>query len=496
MDIGTSYWKAALYDSSGNVISSGILPSKLHAGSQFQYYDANELWEAVVWLLGKIISRVKNSRDIKGIAVTSMAESVVPVDRRGRVIFPVITWYDKCTEEQAGYLADKIGAEKICGVTGLYLKHIYSANKILWIKQNKPEVHRNAHKYLCISDYIVYKLTGSYLTDYSMASRTMLFDINRKKWSDFLLERSGIEVSKLPQLKESGYPAGTPAVNACRATGLSRKTVVSVGGHDHVCAAFAAGVVSEGGLFDSIGTVESIFTVVNKPVTGDSKCKSGFSSGCHVEKGKYYLMGGIYTAGAVVDWLAGVLGSQKKLSKGKKLEFIKNALNAPSSCMESGQDIFFLPYFRGSGPPEVDYSRKGAIYGLGLSHNGRDIMKAAVYGLNCESRKMAEAIAELTEKQITGYTVSGSLSEIGSWMQAKADFLNREIEVVNVKETGTLGAAMLGGLGAEVFSSAHDLRNRIKCSKTVYAPRKNKRAGFERYYEKYRKITRLSTRYL
>jgi len=491
LDLGTSYWKAVLYDLSGKPVSYHSLRAPVHQGSHFQYFDAGELWEAVVVLLKKVTSGVKNQDAIRGISVASMAESVVPVEKNGRAGFPVIAWYDDCTSEQERFVEKRIGREEIEKVTGLYLKHIFSANKILWIKQKEPAVYAKTHKFLCISDYIVYRLTGEFFTDYSMASRTMLLDIRKREWSGELLAKTGIDPNKLPALRQSGLPAGRVLESAAKATGLSRKTMVSPGGHDHVCAAFAAGVVSEGRILDSIGTVESIFTVSGKPLTGGSKVKSGFSCGCHVEKDKYYLMGGIYTSGAAVEWLAGMLGFGEKTSKAEKMDCIENLLKAAPG-KDRKTDVFFLPYLRGSGPPDVDYARKGAIYGLSLSHTAGDLMRAAVYGLSCESKKMATAITALTGRPVERYAVVGSLSGIGYWMQAKANFLNREVEAVNVPEAGTLGAAMLAGLGAKVYGSTAVMRKKIKYGRKIFSPEKKSSKWFEAYYKRYRHLSKSS----
>lgn len=490
IDLGTSFWKAALYDASGRVVAESVTPAEASHGGRFDYYDPDRLWKSVSLLIRKIVRQAGSPGMISGVAVAGMAESGVPLDGKGNAIYPIIAWYDKCTAPQAEWWLKKVDRKKAHGITGLYIKHIYSVNKLMWLRDNEPAVFRKMAKWLCLPDYIVYKLTGRYTMDYSIASRTMLLDIKKRKWSGKLLEYAGLDSSILPTLYPAGAAVERVSRRAAEATGLSRKTVVVTGGHDHVCGAFAAGAVSEGGVFDSIGTAECLFTVVDKPVLSGGVYRSGFSSGCHVQPGKYYIMGGIYTSGAVVDWVISLLFGGRNLTRKKKTELYKKTIE--KSLKSPGtQELFLLPYFRGSGPPGVDYSRRGVMYGLDLSHDRRDIVNAAISGLCCESRRLAEALEACVGGKIKKYSITGSLAGIRDWMQLKANVLNRTVEVIDVPEAGTLGAAMLAGIGSGLFSSFSESRRRMKVKKVIIRPNPFTAGKFRDYYEKYKSLSEL-----
>ncbi len=485
IDIGTSYWKAVLYDISGRVVAGSVLPAKVHRGAKFDYYEPGRLWQSVTLLIRKIVSQVKDPVSIGGIAVASMAESGVPLDKRGRALFPIIAWYDKCTMAQSEWWLENADRRKVRGITGLHAKHIYSVNKIMWLRENEPAVYGKMAKWLCIPGFIVHKLTGACSMDYSIASRTMLLDINKRKWSEEMIEHAKLDRNILPPLYPAGTAIGKLTKEAAEATGLDRKTVVVTGGHDHVCGAFAAGAVNEGTMVDSMGTAESMFCAVNAPVRSKNIYKAKFSSGCHVQPGKYYVMGGIYTSGAAVDWVAGLFSSGKKPVKEDKMNFYKKIINESSKLSSKEHDLFLVPYFRGSGPPDVDYNRRAMIFGLNLSVTKHDLVAAAIRGLCCESRKTMEALESCVNGKMRKVVVVGSLSGIKTWMRTKANTLGRDIEVMGVPEAGALGAAMLAGMGSGIFKSAGEVGENMRPKKTLIKYEPAETLKLNSYYKTY-----------
>ena len=489
IDIGTSFWKAVLYNEKGRAVAEDVRAALIHNGSKYDFYEPEELWQSVVDLIRSITAQVKNPQDIKGIGVAAMAEAGVVLDKNGNSLYPIIAWYDDCTMEQTGWWEKKAGKKAVYDITGLYIKHIYSANKLIWLKRNEPVIYNKMAKWLCIPDFIVYKLTGAYSMDYSIASRTMLLDIKKRQWSTRMLDFAEIEENVMPRLYPSGTGVGKVKKEVAELTGLKTDTVVVTGGHDHVCGALAAGVVKEGILLDSIGTAESLFTTINKPVLNEAVFKTGFSSGCHVYPGQYYVMGGIYTSGAVVDWVIRLFNDKAGLLKKDKLELYEKIINESYGLTAENENLFLFPYFRGSGPPDVNYSRKGIITGLMTNHTTKDILTAAINGLSCESRKTAEAMEKYTGKKMREFIVTGALTRLKAWMQVKANVLSREIELADTAEAGTLGAAMLAGLGTGLFKSADEVIKAMKPGNINVKPDFADAEKLNNYYKTYKKLS-------
>ena len=207
VDVGTTNLKAIIFSVDGHIISSHIVPSPitiLPKGGAI--YDTGLLWNTLCLVIKKVVgklSSIKSSsavRSIKGVAVASMAEAGVPLDKKGKELYPVIAWYDPRTEEEGRWWKETFGEERILSITGQRIQHIFSANKILWLRNNEPGIYKKLAKWACISDYITFKLTNELAMEYSIASRTMLLDINKKKWSSEILQHAGIDPDILPPL--------------------------------------------------------------------------------------------------------------------------------------------------------------------------------------------------------------------------------------------------------------------------------------------------------
>ena len=192
-------------------------------------------------------------------------EPIIPVDGHGNWLYPAICWFDRRTEPQARWWRRHFGARRMFAITGQPISFFLSLNSIMWIREHEPAIFAQAHKWLVVEDYLIFKLTGSYATDYSIASRTMGFDVTRRAWSEEVFAAADLDRSKMAEVHPCGTPVGTITADAASRTGLAASTIVATGGHDHGCATLPARVSGEGSILNSTGTTDGIIGVIDAP---------------------------------------------------------------------------------------------------------------------------------------------------------------------------------------------------------------------------------------
>ena len=380
IDMGTTNVKALLFDEQGNTAGEARCPSPItllpDGGGVF---DPEELWRLCCRLLTELLDAAPaeaRSR-LAGLAVTGMGEAGVPLDAAGRPLYPVIAWFDPRTEQYPAWWRDTFGEDRLYAVTGLKNQHIFTANKLLWLKEHEPRVFGEMRRWHCIPDYIAFRLTGASAMDLSLATRTLLLDAASGTWSRELLAHAGIPADILPPAVPSGTKVGEVTAAAAACCGLPAGTPVFAGGHDHICGALAAGAVEPGIVLDSSGTCEEVL-VSSETLSGTrSLSAQGFNAGYHTAPGRFYVSGGIPASGASVDWF--------------RREF--PAKEGGASC-PGANGVLFLPHLRGGSSPERDAISKGAFVGLQARHTHADLRQAVYEGVAFELRRSVEQLLQ------------------------------------------------------------------------------------------------------
>ncbi len=303
LDLGTTGIKAVAFDDDDRVLASAVVPTPTRElpddGAE---YDADELWSGAATALRAVTDDLARSGHTPvSVATASMGEAGVLLDGGGRPLLPVIAWFDGRTEGEARWWSHTVGAERTERITGVPLRAVFGGPKMLWTRANEPEAWAAGQRWLNMADWAAYRLTGRAATDHSLASRTMLFDLAQRRWSDELLDATGLDGSLLAPLVESGTPVGVVTGEAAAATGLPAGTVVGAGGQDHVCAALALDVTEPGMLLDSIGTAEAFFLVTAEVDTSGRLARAGIGQGAHVAPGRTYAMTGLQRGGGRID---------------------------------------------------------------------------------------------------------------------------------------------------------------------------------------------------
>jgi len=485
IDLGTTNSKAIIFDLEGEIISTASCSTKTHYEENNRaYYHPEEIWEMVCELIRRVLLPVGNPQWIRALAISSMGEAGIPVDEKGKWLYPAIAWFDTRTEPQTRWWQQNYDLRKLNRITGLPLHPMFSINKIMWLKDNEPNIFHGMKKWLCMPDYLIFRLTGEYATDFSIATRTMAFNLERRRWSEEILAVVNINPEVMPPIYPSGTIVGKVNSQVASQTGLVAGTLVVTGGHDHVCGAFAMGIVEEGSVLDSSGTSESLFVCMDRARLNLRHYRSKFSSGCHVAGNKYYLFGGMQISGGVVEWFKEQFGKEEKILAGEKGSNIYDLLmqeaeKSPPGC--SG--LFFLPHLWGSGPPSRDPYSRGAYIGLTTYHTRADFIRAVIEGLCYELRYTLESIEKVWGRKAAILRGIGGGFRNRFWRQLKADATGRLYEIPEVSEASALGAALLAGIGAGIYSSEKEALSRIKYDRELIYPRPHLQKTYQHYYQ-------------
>ena len=389
-----------------------------------------------------------------------------------------MVWQDRRTTDQCNLIKEKIGIDKIYEITGLTIDPYFSLSKIMWFKEKKPEIYNKAHKFLLVSDFIIYKLTGKYVTDHSNASRTMLFDINNLKYSEFIASELEIDLDKMPEAFESGVDIGEITTDE---TDFDKKTLVITGAGDQQSAALGVGVVSPGKIKCTTGTGSFILAFLSKPNFDPQK---RVLCSCHAVPGVWVQEASTFTSGAALRWFRDQIGQPECMAaeEGQDPYDIMTAEAQKSPIGAKG--LLFIPHLVGAGAPHWNPYAKGIIFGLALGHKRRDLYRAVLEGVAYEVKKNIEVFKELgivpKELLLTG---GGSRSDF--WNQIYADVLGITCVRNIIEEATSLGAAILAASGAGLFPDiSKAAENLCKVDKKWIPNEKN-----HIYYEKIHQLS-------
>jgi len=464
IDIGTTSLKAAAYDQFGHPVArSQVRTPTYYPHPGWAYYQPDEIWNLVASLLREVIAAIETHYEIAGLAIASMAEAGVPLDKEGGWVYPIISWFDKRTQEQVEWWQAEVGPDRVFSITGLPLMPIWSLNKIMWLRSHEPSAYERMTTWLNMADYVTFKLSGVQATDYSLACRTMALDLETMSWSEDLIRLAGVRPELFPRLVSSGELLGYVTEQASKVTGLPAGTPVVSGGHDHLCGALAAGVIQAGDLLDSMGTSEALLMPLDRPVLQPEIGRAGYAQGAHVVSNCYYIMGGLYTSGASVDWFMEQILPSDNRSYDALLTL---AAQAPPGSL----GVFFVPHLRLGSPPHYDPKARGAFIGLSTDVNRSSLARALFEGLAYEAFLSMTTMAEMVKTPIERIVLIGGGTRNNLLLEIKATVADRALQVVEVEEATTLGAALLAGIGIGLYRDAADAQMCLRHNQRLIQP--------------------------
>jgi len=491
LDVGTTGCKAIIFSPNGKIVSSAYEEYQLHHRKlEWAELNPEEVWAKVVMVTRRSIADTKlDPKEIKALAVSSLGEAFMPIDKEGKPLYWSMLFMDERSREYTLWLEEHIDSKEVFRMTGQTLSSsmpVYTLPRIMWLRKYEPEVYKNAWKFLLWEDFVNFKLSGVPVIDYTLAARTMMLDIRKKKWNSEILELAGLEEDQLPSVHLSGTVVGEVQEGASKEIGLAKGTLVVTGGHDQPCGLFGCGVIESGPLMDSTGTVECFGIVQRELTLTDKILAQGFPVHPYVLYETYDMLGFNPTSGVVLRWFRDNLSyEEREEAKTKNSNVYDLLMNKASQSPLGSLGLFFMPYFEGSGTPTFNRNAKGAFIGLTLAHGKKDIIRSITEGLSYELRLNIECIEE-QGTDVTEIRAIGGGARSDFWLQVKADVTGRKIVVPNITEAAALGAATLAGLGSGVYKDAKDVIKQTYGIKKVITPDSNNTSAYKKYYEIYK----------
>lgn len=484
IDVGTTNTKVVIFDSeTGQVRAVGHCPTiTRHPTVEWSEFDADELWGAVAQSIRQAVAQCDKPQRIRAVSVASMGEAAFPLDAEAKPLHAAIAWHDPRTVLQAQWWSETVGGEAVYDISGQVLHPMFGINKLLWLRSNVPEIYQRIRWWLSIEDFILWKLTGIPATDYSIASRTMVFDQRTLGWSEKLLNHAGIPINWFPQAFPSGTPLGKVRMAVTKETGLPRNATVVVGGHDHLCGALAAGVTRPGLLVDSTGTASVILAL--SPTFQPSKelFDAGFNSYAYVLKGTYVTLGSLNFAGGALEWLVRMLYGHSEGAMAEKT--YERALSEGASVPPGSRGVTILPYFLGTGTPHGQESARATILGLMPMHGRPEMVRALMEGLGFWLRDNLEALQRISIAPTNPEIIAvGGTTRAAELMQIKAEATGCRIIVPQITEAAATGAALLAGMGVGEFHSGEQAMSSLCSTKNVYEPSPRAVVAYNEIYQ-------------
>ena len=485
LDVGTTGCKCTVFDDEAKITAysySEYMTLSPHEG--YFELDPARVWESVKKVIYEAVKAHKGD-SIKALAISSFGEAAVLLDKNSNILHNSILYLDKRGRNECDALRQKLGDEKIMDTAGVLAHPMYTLPKLMWIRNNLPDIYKTANKVMLFGDYISFCLTGRMVIDYSLASRTMAFDVVKKQWSEEILNASGVDYDLFSKPSCAGAVIGEIQKETAALLGLSEATVVVTGAHDQICAAVGAGVMEKGMAIDGIGSVECITTVYDKPVLNKKMMENKYNCAPYVKEGMYASYAFNFTGGSLLKWYRDTFAVHEH-ERAKKAgmnvyELLDNAAG------ETPSDLLVLPHFAGAGTPFMDTEAKGAILGLDFNTKAPAVYRAMLEGVTYEMALNLECLKDAgINIDVLRAVGGGAKSDL--WLQIKADIMQRKVQRLDVDEAGTLGAAMLAGKAAGVYNSIDEAAKCLIRVKKEFYPDFRHVDKYAENYGRYKKI--------
>lgn len=483
LDMGTSACKAAIFSEDGVLLASSSREYSADVPRPgWMEMDPDRMWNAAVEAVREASDGLTDS--VSALAVSSQGETFVPVDRDGRSVASAVMNADNRAADQVSFFEQELGIAAVYSATGCVLHSMYALPKILWLKDNRPELYNSTAKFLSVGDYMLARLGAEPLTDYSLASRTMAFDVTRREWSDALLSSAGVGRDRLPQACPAGTRAGVLSASDAGVFGLSEGTVVAVGGHDQPCGALGAGVVNPGDTADSAGSYECLAMASDRPTLSDEALAYSLNSYCHVVPEKYVTLA-FFPAGVVLRWFRDQF-ALPELEEARRTGADAYDLLA-SRIPDDPSGVCFTPHFIGSGNPTWNASATGAVVGLRLDTTRFRLFQAILEGIACEIRTNVGVLERLIGPiDVLRTTGGGARSDY--WLRLRSDITGKKVATMRGSEAVCLGAAILAGVAAGVYADAQDGARAVAAFDKVYEPDASRAIEYSEQIARYDKL--------
>jgi len=492
VDVGTTGCKAAAFSESGELLGGAYEEYDVQRPQPgWAVLEVGEVWAKVCRTIRAAAAHTQ-SDPVRALCVASMGEAITPVSADRRVLGPSILNFDLRGQEYLEELGASLAPERLYRINGNTLGNHYSLTKLKWIREHQPELYDQAHCFLLWSGLVSYLLGAEPCVDYSLANRTLLFDLDRGDWSDELLAWAGLEREKLPKVVPPGAEIGCLSRQAAAVLGLPAGVSILAGSHDQCANAVGCGVIAPGQAVFGFGTYTCVTPVYARRGEAEQMIARGLNTEHHAVPGLYASF--IYNlGGAQVKWFRDTFARQEHLqakAEGRDVYF-----DLMAEMPEAPARVVVLPHQGMSGPPQFVSDAAGVIAGLRLETPRGEILKGILEGVAFDLKESLDTLPELG-LGVDEFRAAGGGSKSAAWVQTCADILGRPFVRVEVGEAGALGAAITAGVGKGVFASFEEAAAAMVRLGRRFEPDPERQRLYQARFERYRRLWPLLADYL
>ncbi|MEK5444315.1 xylulokinase [Fredinandcohnia sp. FSL W7-1320] len=477
VDLGTSAVKILLVNQNGEVAGevSKSYPLIIEK-SGYSEQNPEEWVEKTTAGLKELVAQFDGDvNDIEGISFSGQMHGLVLLDNENQVLRNAILWNDTRTTKQCEQIYETFGREQLLEVTKNPALEGFTLPKILWVKENEPQIFERSNLFMLPKDYLRYRITGAIHMEYSDAAGTLMLDVANREWSKEVLNAFGLVPEFCPPLVESHDFVGTVIPEFAEITGLSKATKVFAGGADNACGAIGSGILSEGKTLCSIGTSGVVLSYEER---NDLDFEGKVHYFNHGEENTYYTMGVTLAAGYSLSWVKDTFAKEETFD-----QFLEGIEEVPSGS----NGLLFTPYIVGERTPHADSNIRGSFIGIDAAHERKHFARAVLEGITFSLNGSIE-IFRNSGKTIDTIISIGGGAKNEAWLQMQADIFNAKIEKLTSEQGPGMGAAMLAAYGSGWFESLKECADTFLQTSKSYEPIPENVEAYQKIFAIYQQV--------
>lgn len=485
LDIGTTGTKANIFNEQGEILASAYREYPLsHPRTGWIELDPEQVWQKVRQAVSEAAGAAA-SDPVRAFAISTLGEAAVPVDAGGAVLDNSIIGFDNRASDMFDEWVARQDRAEIMRITGQPPNQTFTVVKLMWIKQNLPDLYRKMRRYVTFGEFAHLKMGLEPRIDYSMAARTMAFDIHEKVYSEKICALADVSPELFNPALPTGGVVGKLDAKAAEELGLPKGCLVCIGSHDQPAGALGSGVTQSGLAMDATGTVECFAVAMDEPVVNQTMLDNELACYPHAAPGLYISLAYNFTGGSLFRWARDAFGALEQQEAERRGVDAYQVLT--DQMADEPTDIFVQPHFTMAGTPHMDANPVGAIIGLTLSTTRAQFLRAILEGISYEMKLNVDILGR-AGVEVREFRAVGGGAKSDFWLQLKADMYNRPIVRLQVAEAASLGMAISAGVAAGIYSSAREAAERLVAPQDTFVPNPDRAAYYDDMLERYRQI--------
>jgi xylulokinase len=488
IDVGTTGTRAVIVRPDGHVVgaATGDHQPMTMLKPGWAEQDPADWWEATIKAVRAALEAAGlKGGDITAVGLSGQMHGVVLLDQTRAVLRPSLIWCDQRSQAQCDWITQQVGAERLIQLVSNPALTGFSAPKLLWVRDNEPRIFERAAHFLLPKDYVRFRLTGEFATEVSDASGTLLLDVTNRRWSAEMLGALEIDSKILPRVYESPEITGQITRETALVTGLKAGTPVVGGGGDQASSAVGNGIVSTGLTSATLGTSGVIFAYTDAPKLDP---RGRIHTFCHAVPGRWHVMGVTQGAGLSLRWFRDNFGeSEAWYARQTGVDPYDLIIQEAEKVRPCSDGLLWLPYLMGERTPHLDAQARGMWFGLTAAHQRAHMIRSILEGVAFSLRDSLEIFKEIGIP-VTQIRASGGGSRSFLWRQIQADIYGKELVTLRTSEGSALGAALLAGVGAKIYSSVEESAKEAIQVRERMSPHADNMKTYDRLYQVYRSL--------